>query len=101
MNRVLLTPRAEQDLEEIGDYIATDNPIRAHTFVQEIRTHFSRIAESPTAYPRRQELGDNVRTCLHGRYVVFFRFDANQHVIVILRVLHSARELTSLFPESS
>ncbi len=33
---VLFTPLAETDLEQIGDYIAQDNPARALTFMQEI-----------------------------------------------------------------
>ena len=34
---VLFTPLADTDLEEIGDYIAQDNPARALTFIQEPR----------------------------------------------------------------
>lgn len=37
--RLLITPLAVFDLEEIGDYIAQDNPIRAGTFVAELRAH--------------------------------------------------------------
>lgn len=46
VRQVLLTPRAEQDLEEIGDYIAIDNPGRARTFVQEIRACFPKMQGS-------------------------------------------------------
>ncbi len=35
--RCELSPIAEFDLEEIGDYIARDNPSRAVSFVREIR----------------------------------------------------------------
>ena len=33
---VLFTPLAETDLEDIGDYVAQDNPARALSFIQEI-----------------------------------------------------------------
>jgi len=33
----IFSPLAASDLEEIGDYIAQDNPHRALTFVREIR----------------------------------------------------------------
>lgn len=33
----VFSPLAEFDLEEIGDYIARDNPSRAVTFIREIR----------------------------------------------------------------
>ena len=34
--RLFVTPLAEQDLEEIGDYIAQDNPKRAVSFIMEL-----------------------------------------------------------------
>jgi toxin ParE1/3/4 len=43
--RAHLTPQAEIDLEEIGDYIALDNPKRAVSFIREIRQHCERIAD--------------------------------------------------------
>jgi plasmid stabilization system protein ParE len=48
--RVVFSLRAEHDLEEIGDYIAAENPSRAVSFIQEIREHCSKIAMSPLAY---------------------------------------------------
>jgi plasmid stabilization system protein ParE len=38
------TPQAEIDLEEVGDYIALDNPGRAVSFIREIRQHCEKIA---------------------------------------------------------
>jgi toxin ParE1/3/4 len=35
--RLLLSPRAQLDLEEIGDYIARDNPARAISFLDELK----------------------------------------------------------------
>jgi len=48
--RVVLSNQAEVDLEEIGDYIAADNPVRAVSFVREVRDHFQQIAKAPLAY---------------------------------------------------
>jgi toxin ParE1/3/4 len=42
--RAHFTPQAEIDLEEVGDYIALDNPARAVSFIREIRQHCERIA---------------------------------------------------------
>jgi len=58
---------AEFDLEEIGDYIAADNPSRAVSFVQEIREHCAKIATSPLAYVARPELCEGIRSCSYGR----------------------------------
>lgn len=48
--RCELSPQAEIDLREIGDYIARDNPQRAASFVGELLAHSQRIAEQPEAY---------------------------------------------------
>ncbi len=45
--QLLITPVAAFDLEEIGDYIAQDNPIRAGTFVAELRAHCEKICLNP------------------------------------------------------
>jgi toxin ParE1/3/4 len=59
-------------LEEIGDHIALDNPKRAVTFIQEIRLHCERIADGPTRYAARPELGEATRVCTHRNYLIVF-----------------------------
>jgi len=63
--RVILTVQAELDLEEIGDYIAADNPERALSLVGELRAHCcERIGKSAYAYQARPKLGEGMRTKL-------------------------------------
>lgn len=89
------TPQAEADLEEIGDYIALDNPRRAASFIREIREHCEKIAEGPLLYVARPELGSQVRSCAHGNYVIFFEpFESGA---LILRILQGARNLPDVF----
>lgn len=47
--RLVITPLAEIYIEEIGDYIAEDNPNRAVSFIIELRSRFRQIALSPKA----------------------------------------------------
>lgn len=68
----IVSAEAEADLEEIGDYIAQDNPERAVTFLEEIRGRFDAISQMPRAYPERPEIDDGVRACVHGQYVIFY-----------------------------
>jgi len=42
------------------------------SFVAELRDHCKKIASSPQAYRPRQELAEGLRSCAHGRYVIFF-----------------------------
>jgi plasmid stabilization system protein ParE len=44
--RCEISPLAENDLREIGDYIAIGNPERAISFIEELLAHSQRIAPS-------------------------------------------------------
>jgi len=90
---MLLTfsPLAADDLESIGDYIARDDPARAHTFVAELRAQCQTIASAPLAFRSRDELGPGLRSCAHRKYVIFYRVEPDE--VVVVRVLHGARDL--------
>ena len=91
----ILSPLAEFDLEEIGDYIPRDNPDRAVSFIREIREQCARITDNPTAAPLRPELGAGIRMAPFGRYLIFYTTDAD--LVRIERVLHGARDIPGLF----
>lgn len=96
---VELAAAAEADLEAIGDYIARDNPVRAASFVRELYRSCLDIAEMPEAWPvvpRYEHHG--VRRRVHGRYLIFYRFDERR--ITILHILNGAMDVEAiLFPE--
>jgi toxin ParE1/3/4 len=90
-----LRPKAVEDLEAIGDFIAAEDPVRAVSFIDEIVSLCTNIAEAPRAYSRRDDLAKGLRQAVHGRYLVFFT--ADDEGIVVERVLHGARRLEDLF----
>jgi toxin ParE1/3/4 len=92
---IVVSPDAETDLEEIGDYIAQDNPERAATFIEEIYARFETISRTPRAYAERPEIDPGVRACVHGSYVIFFY--VTDSAVEIARVLHGARNIARLF----
>ena len=89
--QLLITPLAAFDLEEIGDNIAQDNPVRAGTFVAELRAHCEKICLNHAGYRRRPELSEGLRSCAHGNYVIFFESTTEQ--VTIVRILHGARDI--------
>ncbi len=91
----VFSPMAEADLEEIGDYIARDNPRRAVSFIREMRQRCAKIAMNPMAAPLRPELGAGIRMVPFRRYVISYTCDAES--IRIERVLHGARNILRLF----
>ena len=93
--RLELSPAALRDLECIGDYIAQDNPLRAKSFIGELRAQCSTIAKSPQAYRLRSELGEHIRSCAYGNFVIFFRED--QGILRIMRILHGSMDIEAQF----
>ncbi len=91
---------AEDDLEQIGDYIARDSPRRALTFVRELRTAAERLGEFPQAYPlvpRYERFG--IRRCPYRDYLIFYVLDRGR--VDILRILNGAQDYeTILFPDN-
>jgi len=53
VTRCIFTRLADRDLEEIGDTIARDNPVRAMSFIREMRTRCERLTDQPLTAPRR------------------------------------------------
>ena len=93
--RLQITPLAQRDLEEITDFIALDNPARAVSFIDELRAQCTRLCANPSAYRLRPDIAGGLRSCAYGRYVIFF--DVNERQLTIVRILHSARDVTQQF----
>lgn len=96
MTRCYFTPAAEADLEWIGDYIASDNPVRARSFVRELRERCEKLCDFPRSYPLRPILGADVRVMVYRGYVVCYTGHDDGRV-VIERVLEGSREIEALF----
>jgi toxin ParE1/3/4 len=91
LRRLELSPLAEVDLDAIGDYIAVDSSGNALRFIQGLRDQCRKITKAPMAYVARPELGEGLRSCAHGRYVIFFR--SSDAIVRVERILHSALDI--------
>ncbi|MDX8502362.1 type II toxin-antitoxin system RelE/ParE family toxin [Mesorhizobium sp. VK4C] len=98
MRRLVFAAQAEMDLEAIADHIASDNPARAVTFIQELRNACIELRTMPERcplVPRRRSSG--IRRRVHGSYLIFFHVGAE--TVEILHVLHGAMDYEQiLFP---
>jgi toxin ParE1/3/4 len=96
--KVAITDAAERDLEDIGDWIARDNPGRALSFVRELRTCCMGLSRQPKRFQvvARYALAD-VRRRVHGAYLIFYVVARDE--IKVIRILHGARDFEPLlFP---
>ena len=88
------TAPADSDLEAIGDWIALDDPLRAVSFVREIRKAAGTLARYPRRNPILPGFAPEVRKKVHGQYLILYR--VRERELQILRVVHGARELTEI-----
>ncbi|MDR0593572.1 MAG: type II toxin-antitoxin system RelE/ParE family toxin [Bifidobacteriaceae bacterium] len=91
-----ITRLAEQDLPEIGDYIARDKPERALSFIAELRATCAGLETFPEAHPVADGLESvGVRRHAHKRYAVYHRVRGGK--VELLRVLHQSRDHLAAF----
>jgi plasmid stabilization system protein ParE len=96
---VLVMPAAEADLLAIGMWIAEDNPVRAETFLRELREACRSIGDTPRAYP---VLGRYRRVTVRRRtyrdYLIFYRIGKEQ--VEVVHVLHGARDYEAILSQN-
>ena len=83
-------------METTGDYIARDNPARALSFLQELRSKCLGLADMPERFPlvpRYEATG--VRRRGHGDYLIFYRVETGK--VIILHILHGELQYDPLF----
>lgn len=97
--RVLLP--AENDLESIAEYIATElgNPKAAVNFLDEVQNKIEKLVRKPGMY----ELCSNkilaqkgYRKVLVGNYLLFYTVDEPGQTVYIMRVIYARRNYAEL-----
>jgi toxin ParE1/3/4 len=81
---------AENDLEQIADYIAQDNPQRALSFVRELRSKCEDLVYAPNSFALVPRYESGIRRRVHGNYLIFYRVEAAK--VVIIHILHGAAD---------
>ena len=99
MSRVLRRRQAAEDIAEIRDFIAADNPPAADHWVDKLDRQFSLLARQPMMGRERQELAPGIRSFPFGRYVIFYL--PMEDGIDVVRVMHSAMDIEARFGPDS
>jgi toxin ParE1/3/4 len=94
MSRLVFTPLAEADLNEILDYIAEHRPLTAVAVVERIREKCRLIASQPMIGQRRPEYPGDYRSSPIERWVVFYRIVGD--TVEVHRIVDGARDLDTL-----
>ena len=86
--RLVISAEAQRDLLSIRDYIASDNPIRAETYIDELIDRCGDIVEFPFAAPQNLRNHVNWRAIPYGSYVILY--SVTDRSVRIRAVKHSA-----------
>ncbi len=94
-----LAPQAEADLEDIAFYVFVDsgNLETADRVIQSITERFDLLAVHPRVGRARDDLHAGVRGFPVGKYVLLYRLEADD--VVILRIVGGSRDLEAMFRE--
>lgn len=93
-----LAEEAQSDLDEIWDYIAQHNEVAADELIERIKAACRLLAHQPGSGQRCEELAKNLRCFPVGNYAIYYNpLEDEEFSVVIVRILHSARDAERLF----
>jgi toxin ParE1/3/4 len=82
MNRLVITPRAAADLEDIAGCIATDSPAAAMRMVDRLEEISILLKDHPRIGTGRDDIAKGMRIFPVGNYLILFRSFDNRVEIV-------------------
>lgn len=94
MRRFRLSRASKNDLTEIAEYIAADNPQAAKHVLSQILLHLERIGSQSGMGQRCEQFGERMRRFPVGNYVIYYRTTPNG--ISVVRVLHGHRNVDDI-----
>jgi len=95
MTTLKFSPLAEEDIDDIHRFISFDDTDIADRFVRELIGVLRMLAENPAAGKERTELDRSLRSFPYRKYCIFYY--PVKDGVEIARVLHSARDIESIF----
>ena len=93
---VVITSQAWQDLSEVIDYIAKDNPTAAEQLSDRLLEAALSLGHAPLVGCRIKGFS-GVRMMVYGRYLIIYQVAPTQKRLLVLRFWHSAHDLGKLW----
>lgn len=88
--KVRFTAPAEADLEEIGDWIAREDPERAASFIRELRGAAAGLGRDPRRCPAVPGFNGQIRKKSYRQYLILYRVRGSE--VQILRFVQGSRD---------
>ncbi|MDZ8109051.1 MAG: type II toxin-antitoxin system RelE/ParE family toxin [Nostoc sp. DedQUE12a] len=99
MSHYTFTPLAVSDLDNIYEYIASNDLSILGRLLNRFTELFRKLAAMPGIGRNRPELGEGIKSFPSGNYVIFYR--TVEGGIEIMRVLHGARDIEKIFAQDT
>lgn len=93
--RLRISEPARDDLLEIWQHVASNNPDAAERLMQSFKEKFEKLLRFPNLGRERPELAIGIRSFAVGKYIVLYQ--PTDDVLEIVRVRHGATKLDELF----
>jgi len=89
---IIYTQKSIQDLVQIGEYIALDNPIKAKSFIDELTNYIESLLSifpytSNTKYPKYP----TVRLVPYKKYNIYYQVQDDKKEVEILHIFNSSK----------
>ncbi|HUQ71103.1 MAG TPA: type II toxin-antitoxin system RelE/ParE family toxin [Planctomycetaceae bacterium] len=97
MKRLRYATPASHDISDILCYIARDNPSAADRLADRVERECQRIAADPDRGTHHDDLPRDLLVYRISSYLIIYQVE--QSDVMILRVVHGARDLGSMFSE--
>jgi plasmid stabilization system protein ParE len=86
---------AEDDLDEICEYLARFYPGTVERFLEDLEKSFYNAAHNPRMY-QSYESNKEYRRIVVGNYLAFYKTDDNEKRVDVYRILHGKRNIDNL-----
>lgn len=94
--RIYLQQQAENDLENIWDYLAERNEPAAAQLFSEISRALDMLKTHPRMGQAKPTIRPNARHFPVGKYTILYKVDDDQRLVTLTRIIHSSRDLRGL-----
>ena len=94
--KVILSPRAIQDLSEIVRYISLDNPQAAERFGFTLIDAALSLGTLPERGRLVPEFTDGTRELIYGRYRIIYRIRPDSKTVWVSRFWHAQRGIPEI-----
>ena len=96
--KLRINPLVAEDLKNIKDYIAEDNPDAARETIQEIYKQFEDVEQFPyigADLSKRVSFKTDYKYVINGNYVILYK--VGREYVEIYRVVNRFQDITKIF----